>query len=144
MLFFFVASMKCPSIHNSFKKYNVLLFVLFNRDMIVNLYKLYFQLNKTFFIPSLFHRPNQTRMRDSTFLSFFYFLFSYFSIIVIKRTLIVCLVDWILEKMEKSGEKIIVLWVYQNRIWFLEKASIYFRQLTKIPPISDYRFSVTL
>ena len=93
LFFFFVASMKCPSIHNSFKKYNVLLFVLFNRDMIINLYKLYFQSNKTFFIPSLFHLPNQTQMRDSTFLSFFYFLFSYFSIIVIKRTLIVCLVE---------------------------------------------------
>ena len=40
--------LKCPlsSIHNFKKKYNVLLlFYLFKRDMMVNLYKSYFQLN---------------------------------------------------------------------------------------------------
>ena len=39
--------LKCPllSIQNFFKKYNVLLFVLFKRDMMINLYKLYFQPN---------------------------------------------------------------------------------------------------
>ena len=56
--------LKCSlsSIHNFLKKYNILFFVLFKRDMIVNLYKPYFQPNQTkkFSIPSLFHHFNQT------------------------------------------------------------------------------------
>ena len=40
--FFFFTLMKCPSMHNFLKRYDILLFVLFNRDVIVNLYKLYF------------------------------------------------------------------------------------------------------
>ena len=43
-----------------FFKYNVLLFVLFKRDMIVNLFKLYFQSNKKNFYPYTFppFQPN--------------------------------------------------------------------------------------
>ena len=43
-----------------FFKYNVLLFVLFKRDMMVNLYKLYFQPNQKIFHPSTFppSQPN--------------------------------------------------------------------------------------
>ena len=54
--------LKCPlsSIHNFLKKYNVLLFVLFTRDMMVNLYKPYFQPNQKVFYPSTFppSQPN--------------------------------------------------------------------------------------
>ena len=54
--------LKCSfsSIHNFFKKYNVLLFVLFKRDMMVNLYKPYFQPNLKNFHPSTFppSQPN--------------------------------------------------------------------------------------
>ena len=50
---FFKYLMERLSIHFFFK-YNVLHFVLFNRDMIVNLYKLYFQPNKKVFHPSTF------------------------------------------------------------------------------------------
>ena len=53
-IFFFFTLIKCPSIHNFFKKYNVLLFILFNRDMMVNLYNLYFQPNKKVFYPFTF------------------------------------------------------------------------------------------
>ena len=42
------------------KIYNVLLFILFKRDMMVNLYKLYFQLNQKFSIPPFFQPLNQT------------------------------------------------------------------------------------
>ena len=52
IFFFFFTLMKCPSIHNFFFKYNVLLFVLCNRDMMVNLYKIYFQQNKKAFHPN--------------------------------------------------------------------------------------------
>ena len=43
-----------------FLKYNILLFVLFKRDMMVNLYKLYFQPNQKIFHPSTFppSQPN--------------------------------------------------------------------------------------
>ena len=43
-----------------FKVYNVLLFVLFKRDMMVNLYKPYFQPNKKKFHPFTFplSQPN--------------------------------------------------------------------------------------
>ena len=54
--------LKCSlsSIHKIFKKYNVLLFVLFKRDTIVNLYKLYFQPNQKVFHPFTFppSQPN--------------------------------------------------------------------------------------
>ena len=54
--------LKCPlsSVHNFFLKYNILLFVLFKRDMMVNLYKLYFQPNQKVFHPSTFppSQPN--------------------------------------------------------------------------------------
>ena len=54
--------LKCPlsSMRDFFKKYNVLLFVFFKRDMMVNLYKLYFQLNQKYFHPSAFSssQPN--------------------------------------------------------------------------------------
>ena len=54
--------LKCPlsSIHNFLKMYNVLLFVLFKRNMMVNLYKLYFQPNQKVFHPSTFppSQPN--------------------------------------------------------------------------------------
>ena len=53
--------LKCSfsSIHNFLKKYNVLLFVLFKRDIMVNLYKLYFQPNQKFSISPFFHPLNQ-------------------------------------------------------------------------------------
>ena len=43
-----------------FKKYNVLLFVFFKRDMMANLYKLYFQPNQKYFHTSAFpySQPN--------------------------------------------------------------------------------------
>ena len=54
--------LKCPlsSIHNFLKMYNVLLFVLFKRNMMVNLYKLYFQPNQKVFHPFTFppSQPN--------------------------------------------------------------------------------------
>ena len=54
--------LKCSlsSIHNFFKKYNILLFVLFKGDMIVNLYKPYFQPNQKVFHPFTFppFQPN--------------------------------------------------------------------------------------
>ena len=54
--------LKCSlsSIHKIFKKYNVLLFVLFKKDMMVNLYKSYFQPNQKVFHPSTFShfQPN--------------------------------------------------------------------------------------
>ena len=48
--------LKCSlsSIHNFLKKYNILFFVLFKRDMIVNLYKPYFQPNQKVFHPFTF------------------------------------------------------------------------------------------
>ena len=56
--------MKCLSIHN-FLKYKVLPFVLFNKDMMINLYKLYFQLNKKVFHPSIF-LPSQPNTNERT------------------------------------------------------------------------------
>ena len=54
--------LKCPlsSVHNFFLKYKILLFVLFKRDMMVNLYTLYFQPNQKVFHPSTFppSQPN--------------------------------------------------------------------------------------
>ena len=54
--------LKCPlsSVHNFILKYNILLFVLFKRDMMVNLYKPYFQPNQKVFHPSTFppSQPN--------------------------------------------------------------------------------------
>ena len=54
--------LKCSlsSIHNFLKKYNILFFVLFKRDMIVNLYKPYFQPNQKVFHPFTFppFQPN--------------------------------------------------------------------------------------
>ena len=59
--------LKCSlsSIHNFFKKYNVLLFVLFKKDMMVNLYKPYFQPNQKVFHLSTFHPLNQTQMKKT-------------------------------------------------------------------------------
>ena len=62
--FFFFTLMKCPFIHFFFK-YNVFFFVLFNRNMMLNLYKLYFHLNKKNFHPSTFPPPNQTKIRET-------------------------------------------------------------------------------
>ena len=57
--------LKCPfsSIHNFFKKYNVILFVLFKKDMMVNLYKSYFQSNQKVFYPSTFS-PSQPNTNE--------------------------------------------------------------------------------
>ena len=46
-----------------FFKYNVLLFVLFNKDIMINLYKLYFQPNKKVFHSSTFlpFQPNTNK-----------------------------------------------------------------------------------
>ena len=48
--------LKCPlsSLHNFKKNYSVLLFVLFKRNMMENLYKPYFQSNQKVFHPSTF------------------------------------------------------------------------------------------
>ena len=62
-----------------FYKYNVLLFVLFNRDMMVNLYKLFFQPNKNFFIPPFFYHSNQTQIKETKYFSTF-LLFHLFSV----------------------------------------------------------------
>ena len=70
--FFFLFLLKCPSIHIFFflNVYNVLLFVLFNRDMMVNLYKIYFHTKKKMFsIFPLFHPSNQTQMRENKIFS---------------------------------------------------------------------------
>ena len=61
---FFFTLMKCPFILFFFK-YNVFFFVLFNRNMMLNLYKLYFQPNKKNFHPSTFPPPSQTKMRET-------------------------------------------------------------------------------
>ena len=57
--------LKCSlsSIHKIFKKYNVLLFVLFKKDMMVNLYKFYFQPNQKIFHPSTFP-PSQSNTNE--------------------------------------------------------------------------------
>ena len=56
MLFFEMSTF----VYTQFKKiYNVLLFVLFKKDMMVNLYKLYFQPNQKIFHPSTFP-PSQS------------------------------------------------------------------------------------
>ena len=47
-----------------FLKYNMLLFVLFNRDMMVNLYKLYFQPNKKVFHPLSTFPPSQPNTNE--------------------------------------------------------------------------------
>ena len=54
-------------------------FILFNRDMMINLYKLYFQQNKKFFIHPLFHPSNQTQMRETKIFS----ILSIFSILLL-------------------------------------------------------------
>ena len=65
--------LKCPlsSMQNFFLKYNVLPFVLFKRDMMVNLYKPYFQKNQKVFHPSTFPPLNQTQMRKTKNFSIF-------------------------------------------------------------------------
>ena len=57
--------LKCPlsSIHNLKKNYNALFFVLFKRDMMVNLYKLYFHQNKKVFHSSTFS-PSQPNTNE--------------------------------------------------------------------------------
>ena len=62
--FFFFFYFNEVSIYSQFfLKYNMLLFVLFNKNMIVNLYKFYSQPNKKVFYLSTFSPSQSTQMR---------------------------------------------------------------------------------
>ena len=111
-----------------------MLFFLSNKDMIVNLYKLYFlsfhfpsQSNKKNFYLSTFHHSNQTQMRKIKFFLFSHFfihspfLTSHFSTSPIKWTL--NLLIYTLEDMHHNWRK---------KIWCLQthkKKLQYFSQL---------------
>ena len=60
MLFFEMSTFIYTHTHIYICKYNVLIFVLFKRDMMVNLYKSYFQPNQKVFHPFTFppSQPN--------------------------------------------------------------------------------------
>ena len=65
MLFFFIYTLITVYLYIIFfkKKYNMLPFILFNRGMMVNLYKLYFKQNKKVFYSSTF-LPSQLNTNE--------------------------------------------------------------------------------
>ena len=84
--FFFLFLLKCPSIHIFFflNVYDVLLFVLFNRDMMVNLYKIYFHTKKKKCFPSFHFSTLPTKHKwgkIKSFLSSHFFILSPFFIL---------------------------------------------------------------